>query len=106
MDSAMPGMATPEEIDHLRELPPDKGDELFLRLMTPHHETAIPMARAVIERGDEPEVELFVKKVIAAQQTEIENAQEMLNAMGAAPPFEGHSSMDGMHTGAGSDRHE
>jgi uncharacterized protein (DUF305 family) len=106
VDSAMPGMATPEEIDHLRELPPDKDDELFLRLMTPHHETAIPMARAVIERGDEPEVELFVKKAIAAQQTEIENAQEMLNAMGAAPPFEGHSSMDGMHTGAGSDRHE
>ena len=77
-----------------------------MRLMIPHHEAAIPMARAVIERGDEPEVELFAKKVIAAQQAEIENTQEMLNAMGAAPPVEGHSSMDRMHTGAGSDRHE
>jgi uncharacterized protein (DUF305 family) len=106
MEGPMPGMATQEEIDRLRELPPDKGDELFLRLMIPHHEAAIPMARAVIERGDEPQVELFAKKVIAAQQAEIENTQEMLNAMGAAPPVEGQHSMDGMHTGAGSDRHE
>jgi uncharacterized protein (DUF305 family) len=103
VDGAMPGMATPEEIDHLRELPPDKGDELFLRLMIPHHEAALPMARAVIERGDELEVELFAEKVIAHQQAEIEHMQEMLKAMGA-PPVEGHPSMDGMH-GAGSDHH-
>ena len=77
-----------------------------MRLMIPHHEAAIPMARAVIERGDEPEVELFAKKVIAAQQAEIENTQEMLNAIGAAPPVEGQQFMEGMHTGAGSDRHE
>ena len=96
----MPGMATPEEIDRLRELPPDQGDELFLRLMIPHHEAAIPMARAVIERGDEPEVELFAEKVIASQQAEIENMQEMLKAMGA-PPVEGQHSMHG----AGSDHH-
>jgi uncharacterized protein (DUF305 family) len=103
VDGAMPGMATPEEIDRLRELPTGKGDELFLRLMIPHHVAAIPMARAVIERGDEPEVELFAEKVIAHQQAEIENMQEMLKAMGAAP-VEGHPSMDGMH-GAGSDHH-
>ncbi len=103
VDGAMPGMATPEEIARLRELPPGKGDELFLRLMIPHHVAAIPMARAVIERGDEPEVELFAEKVIAHQQAEIENMQEMLKAMGA-PPVEGHPSMDGMH-GAGSDHH-
>ena len=56
------------------------------------------MARAVIERGDEPEVELFAEKVIAHQQAEIENMQEMLKAMGAAP-VEAH-----LH-GAGSDHH-
>ena len=106
MDGPMPGMATPEEINRLGELPPEEADALFLRLMIPHHEAAIPMARAVIERSDEPEVDLFAKQVIAAQQAEIENTQEMLNALGAAPPVEGQHSMDRMHTGAGSDRHE
>ena len=100
IDGPMPGMARPAEIDRLRELPPDKGDALFLRLMIPHHEAAIPMARAVIERGDEPEVQLFAKTVIASQQAEIENMQEMLKAMGA-PLVEGQHSMHG----AGSDHH-
>ena len=36
-----------EEIDRLGTLPPEKADELFLQLMIPHHEAAIPMARAV-----------------------------------------------------------
>jgi uncharacterized protein (DUF305 family) len=102
MDGPMPGMATPEELDRLSELPPDKADELFLRLMIPHHEAAIPMARAIIERSDQPEVVLFAKKVIAAQQAEIKNMQQMLKAMGA-PPVEEQPSMDGMEMGAGSD---
>ncbi len=102
MDGPMPGMATPEELDRLSELPSDKADELFLRLMIPHHEAAIPMARAIIERSDQPEVVLFAKKVIAAQQAEIKNMQQMLKAMGA-PPVEEQPSMDGMEMGAGSD---
>ncbi len=100
MDGPMPGMATPEEVDRLRTLPPDKADELFLRLMIAHHEAAIPMARAGMERSDEPQVDLFAKKVIAAQRAEIENMQEMLKDMGA-PPVKGQPSMDGMDMGGG-----
>src|ERR687894_474279 len=50
----MPGMATPEEINDLRNLPAGGGDRQFLRLMIPHHQAAIPMAQAVLERTDRP----------------------------------------------------
>ena len=53
----MPGMATPEEIDRLSEAAPEEADVLFLRLMIPHHRAAIPMAEAVLEKTDRPEVE-------------------------------------------------
>ena len=56
MDGPMPGMATPEEIDRLSEVPPDVADVLFLRLMISHHQAAIPMAEALLKRSDRPEV--------------------------------------------------
>jgi uncharacterized protein (DUF305 family) len=94
-DGPMPGMATPEEIERLDELPPDKADELFLRLMVPHHEAAIPMAQAVMERSDEPVVDAFAEKVVASQRVEVRNMQQMLEDMGA-PPAKEDPSMDGM----------
>jgi uncharacterized protein (DUF305 family) len=98
MDGPMPGMASREEIDRLGTLPPEKADELFLRLMIPHHEAAIPMARAIEERSDEPEVDLFAEKVMATQRAEVKNMQQMLKDMDA-PPVEDEPSMDGMDMG-------
>jgi uncharacterized protein (DUF305 family) len=94
-DGPMPGMATPEEIERLGELLPDKADEMFLRLMIPHHEAAIPMAQAVTERSDNPVVDAFAEKVVASQRVEVRNMQQMLEDMGAAPAKE-DPSMDGM----------
>jgi uncharacterized protein (DUF305 family) len=100
-DGRMPGMASPEEIEHLGELPPDEADELFLHLMVPHHEAAIPMARAAIERSDEPVVDNFAEKVVASQRAEIENMRQMLEDKGA-PPAKSGPSMDGMDMGGDS----
>ena len=83
MDGPMPGMATREEIDRLGTLPPEKADELFLRLMIPHHEAAIPMARAIKGRSGEPVVDRFAGKVVASQKAEVDNMQKMLEDMGA-----------------------
>ena len=94
-DGPMPGMATPQEIERLGELPPDKADEMFLRLMIPHHEAAIPMAQAVMERSDNPVVDAFAEKVVASQRVEVRNMQQMLEDMGA-PPAKEDPSMDGM----------
>ncbi|MDQ3863644.1 MAG: DUF305 domain-containing protein [Actinomycetota bacterium] len=51
-DGRMPGMATPEQIDRLRDAPPGKADAMFLRLMIPHHEAAIPIAEAIVRGTD------------------------------------------------------
>jgi uncharacterized protein (DUF305 family) len=97
-DGQMPGMASREEIDRLGTLPPEEADELFLRLMIPHHEAAIPMARAIEDRSDDQVVDLFAEKVAATQRVEIANMQKMLEDMGA-PPVKDEPSMDGMDMG-------
>ena len=78
MDGPMPGMATPEEINRLGELPPDRADVLFLRLMISHHEAAIPMAEAVLKRSDRPEVRALAQSLETSQRAEIETMKAML----------------------------
>jgi len=78
MDGLMPGMATPDEITRLSQLPPDKADVLFLRLMINHHEAAIPMARAILKRTDEPEVRELAKAIENSQKAEIKNMKAIV----------------------------
>jgi uncharacterized protein (DUF305 family) len=78
-DGLMPGMATPDEISRLSKLPSDRADVLFLRLMIAHHEAAIPMARAVLKRTDEPEVSHLASSIISSQTAEIENMKAMVD---------------------------
>jgi len=78
MDGLMSGMATPEEITRLSQLPPDRADELFLRLMIAHHEAAIPMAQAILKRTDEPEVRELAKAIENSQKVEIKNMKAMV----------------------------
>ena len=77
-DGLMPGMATPDELDSLFKLPPDRADVLFLRLMISHHEAAIPMAKAILKRTDEPEVSQLATSIIESQRAEIENMKAMV----------------------------
>jgi uncharacterized protein (DUF305 family) len=78
-DGLIPGMATPDELDRLFKLPPDRADVLFLRLMINHHEAAIPMAQAVLKRTDEPEVRQLANSIIASQKAEIWNMNAMVD---------------------------
>jgi len=96
-EGRMPGMATPEEINELRDLPAEEMDKQFLRLMIPHHQAAIPMAQAVLERTDLPEVERFAQAIAASQELEIENMQKMLQERGAEPVNESDTSHDHEH---------
>jgi uncharacterized protein (DUF305 family) len=77
-DGPMPSMATPDEIDCLFELPPDRAGVLFLRLMIDHHQAAIPMAEAVLKRTDETEVSQLATSIIESQRAEIENMKAMV----------------------------
>lgn len=80
-DGLMPGMATPDEIDQLYTLPPDRADVLFLRLMISHHQAAIPMAKAILRRTGDPEVSQLATSIIESQRAEIENMKTMVDKM-------------------------
>jgi uncharacterized protein (DUF305 family)/putative copper export protein len=84
-EGRMPGMASAEEVRKLEVLPPDEADEQFLQLMIPHHRAAIPMAQAVLEETDRPEVEQLASAIAASQEGEIRMMQDMLRSRGASP---------------------
>jgi copper transport protein len=105
----MPGMASPEELDRLQRASPEEADVLFLQLMIPHHEAALPMAEAILERTDRPEVQQLAEAIYTSQQAEIRVINDMLLSMGASPveteppqdehgPHSGHASVDPQET--------
>ena len=54
----------------------------FLLAMIPHHQSAVDMARAYLERADDPEVEAIAQAVIDTQGAEIEVMQAILERLG------------------------
>jgi hypothetical protein len=46
--------------------------------MIAHHQAAIPMAQAILERTDEPEVKQLARSIELAQRAEIENMKTMI----------------------------
>ena len=96
-EGRMPGMASPEEINRLRNASPDEADKLFLQLMIPHHQAAVPMAEAVLKRTDRPEVERLATSIVASQKAEVEIMREMLEDRGEEPPESSPSHMGAQH---------
>ena len=72
MQTMMDGMAA-------MELTGD-ADVDFATMMIPHHQSAIDMAEAYLEHGDDPELTKLANEIIAAQQQEIEFLESWLEA--------------------------
>ncbi|WP_438854582.1 DUF305 domain-containing protein [Agromyces sp. M3QZ16-3] len=74
----MPGLATPERVAELRELEGVEAERRFLELMIAHHQGAVVMAEAVLERSTYPVVVSLAESIVASQQAEIELMEGML----------------------------
>jgi putative copper export protein/uncharacterized protein (DUF305 family) len=86
-EGRMLGMASPEEIEELSQSSTKEADVLFLQLMIPHHEAAIPTTEAILERTDRPEVHQLAEAMYYSQQAEIKVMQDMLLSRGASPAY-------------------
>lgn len=79
VEGPMPGMATPAELNRLRELQGSAADELFLTLMLKHHQAGVAMAEAALDRTDEPVVRRLARAVASAQANEQTAMRQMLS---------------------------
>lgn len=78
IEGRMPGMASPEQIEELRGLSGEAADIIFLRLMIPHHESAIPMAEIALQQSDIPAVRALARQILTAQEVEIATMESIL----------------------------
>ncbi|MEU6444922.1 DUF305 domain-containing protein [Streptomyces sp. NPDC047046] len=73
----MPGMATKAQLTALKKARGKDFDQLFLRLMTKHHEGAIAMAGEVLGSGNNMRVEEMANDVVAQQSSEIHRMEAL-----------------------------
>ena len=85
VEGRMPGMASEDEIQALRELPVEQAETRFLQLMIRHHVAGVDMAEAVLERSDNDEIEELAEAMIRVQGVEIEVMNQMLVERGDEP---------------------
>lgn len=106
VEGRMPGMASPEELNELRNAEGEEADEIFLRLMIPHHRAAVPMSEAVLERSNNEAVTELAEAIIASQSSEIQTMREMREERGFEPVGEDSGENHGDHDHGGHDHAE
>lgn len=76
-DGGMEGMATPEQLQKLREAKGVEADKLFAELMIRHHQGGVAMARAAASLAEIAKVRDFAAGIVAAQTAEITALQDL-----------------------------
>ena len=77
--------------------PTGDNDVDFVRLMLPHHQAAIDMAKTQLGYGQDPQMRRLAQEIITDQQSEIEFMQLWLRQREANSSTVKHS--PGIHTG-------
>lgn len=66
------------------ELEPLKGaafDRAFLTEMITHHEAALPMSQAELDKGENPQAKVLAQQIVATQTSEIAEMKQLLTAI-------------------------
>ena len=77
----MNGMSQEEMMTQLDGMSGADFDQAFLEAMIAHHEGAIGMSEQQLAEGQNPDALMLAEKIIADQQTEITEMQEMLTSL-------------------------
>lgn len=89
-NTAMAGMASPEDLARLQRSTGRANETLFLQLMTRHHQGGIDMAAAIAGRTTTDAVHRAAVGVIDEQTQEIQIMAIKLKGLSAAPlPYDG-----------------
>lgn len=80
MDGSMPGFATAQQLQQLRDAEGVEAERLWLELMIAHHQGGIEMAEAVLARSEDPLVTPLATSAATLQQKEIDYMTELLEA--------------------------
>ena len=87
------------------------ADVTFIREMTPHHESALDMAKLATDRASNPKVKDLASRIEKAQDPEIQQMADLAKQWGVelgsgATSMPGHSMSGGMSMGGGADKLE
>ncbi len=95
MSPAQMGLASASDVAQLQELPVGTAQTRYLTLMRRHHQGGVAMARSALKTVKRPEVQAFARRVVSAQNAEIQAIDALLAARMAkqAPAV---PEMDGM----------
>jgi uncharacterized protein (DUF305 family) len=84
-DGRMPGMASPAEMEHLRQATGKDADVLFCQLMLRHHLGGIHMVDGILKVSDNARVRDLATSMRNGQSAEVDALQDLLTELGASP---------------------
>ncbi len=94
-DGRMPGMASDEQIEQLRQAEGEEAEILYLQLMTTHHIAGVEMAQAGFDLSSQEQVLLLAETMIRGQKVEIDLMVNLLDDRGATVDDEAAAWIEG-----------
>jgi uncharacterized protein (DUF305 family) len=79
----MPGIASPTQMDQLKNAKGHDADVLFLQMMTRHHQGGLHMADYAAQHASDPDIRALASSMASTQRGEIIDYKHALERLGA-----------------------